>query len=829
MYIVFAIFVALKWPLLTLAADALSLIRELEALNDQHLAQLVPYHDQNNIEHNLVVPEYDNATRRYTAQITTYDSFSELPSPQVAQLVQQMEKQASDHQDQRIYLALADVYMFGNFSVQPNYQKAFNFYETAVKTTSGALSSSQRGHAYFMLGFIHSTGVFGEFPTNQALATLHYQFGMENGDANAILALAYRTLNGIGTPANCELALHYYTRLAHLGARNFTNTLLDGFEDEVHYNIRIPDFNGGLYGKVSETSTSIVSNSKLYSSSKDTLNEYHFDVNSHSYMHYYYQALDAYEGDYFTPKNLTKAAEILTECVEDGEHEYGGKANYKNIEYIDLMFLSHCQALLGRILLKRQTNDKQNDYKIAYNLLRRSIALHSSHEALNDFAYMYENELTEKSANKTKAILLYKQAIQLRSPEARLNLAKFLIRYSENSNVFLSENKKYIYNLVHGAVYSGLTEAFYHFGEFMQSGLGAEIEPEKDYSCDNVVIYYKFFTDKLENHFIPHLRFAFESLRYGNFQNSLIGYLIAAEQGLENAQVSAAYLLYQPPSLLTKIFYPSSAVVFQKERISSAINYLELASAQGNLDATIMLGDMYWNGVGDFGCLPRDYNKAFTYYSKGALQHSSHACFNLAMMYEYGLGPINNTVDFHMAKRYYDLSLKYRHSNRIPINMALLRLRLKYLFSFNDKAQNGKYAASRGDSGGWLKAFKSLGKKTDSYDQQSHEKQQFKATSHHEGTTPTSEDDEYDAADYLVIILSVVFFAAIFVHNFVRQFRRMRDNGNRNANAPPGQNDPDHQDANGANAGMANGVNQFEWHGNLRGRFGNMEFQFFAL
>lgn len=55
-------------------------------------------------------------------------------------------------------------------------------------------------------------------------------------------------------------------------------------------------------------------------------------------------------------------------------------------------------------------------------------------------------------------------------------------------------------------------------------------------------------------------------------------------------------------------------------------------------------------------------------------------------MYEYGLGPADSSVDYFMAKRYYDLSLKYRevtdrNSNKIPINLALLRLRLKFLFN----------------------------------------------------------------------------------------------------------------------------------------------------
>ena len=83
-------------------------------------------------------------------------------------------------------------------------------------------------------------------------------------------------------------------------------------------------------------------------------------------------------------------------------------------------------------------------------------------------------------------------------------------------------------------------------------------------------------------------------------------------------------------------------------------------------------------------------------------------------MYEYGIGPANNSVDYFMAKRYYDFSLKYNEmlnhaklespsqfvSGKTHIDWALLRLRLKYLFNRLASKQSGN------SDGGWLSAFK---------------------------------------------------------------------------------------------------------------------------
>ena len=114
-----------------------------------------------------------------------------------------------------------------------------------------------------------------------------------------------------------------------------------------------------------------------------------------------------------------------------------------------------------------------------------------------------------------------------------------------------SEHHKEIYTYMKDAVYHRDTEALYYMGSFLQSGLSKIADSKMIFPAPNIVMYYRVFLERLSP-FTPHLKFAFEELIAGNYQNALIGYLIAAEHGFEEAQISAAYLLYQLQPLYSK-------------------------------------------------------------------------------------------------------------------------------------------------------------------------------------------------------------------------------------------------------------------------------------
>lgn len=754
-----------------------------------------------NIEGNLYIPQFNPLVNDYDRKNIPRH---EPPHLLTSKIVPLLEKSAFDNNNNKAYSMLGDLYLFGNFSFPTDYNKAKDYYHKSV-------SIGPNGHAYFMLGYIYSTGLFGTFPIDQERGNLYYHFGMKNGDLNAMLVLAYKTFKGIGVSQDCESALSYYTTLAEHG-RNWMST--KDVSTQVDYNIRISDFNGGLYGeKMSEMSSTIEIQSKLFNDLRNSLEEYRLNANEHEYTTLYYNGMESYKGDYFVEKNLTKAFGLFQECVALGDEIYGS-TNYEFVQLIDKIFLSACQSKLGRMYL-RGLGVKKNIKKASY-YLKLAVKLLPTPDALNDLGFIEEKGLLGE-ANYTKAIEYYKAAVKKRSGSANKNLARLLMQINEHdlqkNNVIID-----IYNHMKEAVYYHDTEALFYMGQFIQSGVAKNIEPAGEPSCSTTISYYDVFVERLSQFYAPHLKYAFEELVAGNFKNALVGYLIAAEQGFEAAQISAAYLLFQLQPLQSKL----KAKTFAPERIEMAIEYLDRASKQGNIDATILLGDIYSDQQRQTSS---DFDRAFNYYQIASDKHSSHGSYKLAEMYEYGYGPVNDSVDYFMAKRYYDSSLQYKEKfdferreqqskltySRAHIDWALLRLRFKYLF--NRKA----FKDTETSDGGWISAFNKVGTRATNERQQ--KEAISKADAHHEGSAYTDEYvEDYDVGDYLVIALTFSFFMVFFVQNILRQIRRMRAGPDNNENN-------NRQNENEQNNNFQNG-----WNGNqFNFRRGNFEFHFFAI
>jgi len=305
--------ILLLWSLLVLASTN----------NDEHYTQAVIGLEQlarnftrpnvyniDNIEGNLYIPQFDQLTNDYKSK-------QEKPQPPLEltrRIIPLLKKSASESRNVNALVTLGDLYLFGNYSLTPDYYMAKEYYQEAV-------SLAPNGHAYFMLGYIYSTGLFGTFPVDQERGVLYYQFAVENGDRNAQMVMAYKNFKGLGVPKNCELALEYYTDLVEQGKDWMSKNDADG---QVDYNIRISDFNGGLYGeKMSETTSTIEIRSKYFKDLRNSFEEYKLTANEHEYATLFYNALESYKGDYFVPKNLTKAFLTFQECVDLGEEIYG--------------------------------------------------------------------------------------------------------------------------------------------------------------------------------------------------------------------------------------------------------------------------------------------------------------------------------------------------------------------------------------------------------------------------------------------------------------------------------------------------------------------------
>lgn len=745
------------------------------------------------------IPQYLESINNYDYQTIEDTDGKRIMESEIIPLLEH----AAEDNDVDALVTLGDIYLFGNMSMPTNYSRARDYYHQAVDIRG-------HGHAYFMLGFIYSTGMFGELESNQGKALLFYQLAVEQNDMNAMLALAYRTARGIGTPRNCDMALMYYSKLSHLGFEYLMNHEHEIEPTDVDYNVRIPDFHGGIYGEeVSESGNSVyVSKKKILHSYEQ---EYSIDNFDKKIVLNYFSALDEYSGYYDSPKNFTRAKELLQDCTNYGETLYGYK-HPQALSNDDRIRLSQCQALLGHMYFKGQGTEQ--DYSKAFKYLKDLTRLFNTSDAANDLALIYEKGLVNNDVDEHKALEYYSVGIKSGSEKANRNLAKFLISKIPYGDLISSNQKSEIVRMMQKAAMSGDTEALYRYSEFIQSGFTDGVFGT--YTCERTLIYPRVFIERLQEFAFPHLKYALEQLANANYKNALVGYLIAAEQGLERAQVSAGWLLYQPDPLSMK-----GKKHLIRDRVLSAMKYYKRASDEGDIDSTIFLGDIYLHGIESVN-ITKNYEKAFELYSKAAHSESPHACFSLAYMYEHGLGVVNGTVDYFMAKRYYDLSLTYKElhgitTNNIPIYFTLLKLRIKYLFS----GKSRKLVPDESSQSSWFSNFKKLGTTEQEGGDNSFlpsERAQQRAREQHEGGDSSYFiDDDIAIGDYFVLGITFVIFMALLIKNLVQQYRRMRDrdgNNHGNVNEQPNDARPEGWNFNG------NGVDF---------RRGNFEFHFFAL
>jgi SEL1 protein len=146
------------------------------------------------------------------------------------------------------------------------------------------------------------------------------------------------------------------------------------------------------------------------------------------------------------------------------------------------------------------------------------------------------------------------------------------------------------------------------------------------------------------------LRDAYAAYKAGNIQEAALRYLILGDQGLQVAQFNAGFLLDKATTGV------------------AAKAMLEQAAEQGDLDALVELGDLFYYGRG----LAQNFSTALAYYKYAERMKHRQAQFNVAYMHHFGEGA---PPDSKLAKRYYDDLLNFEESQA----SALLMLALLFL------------------------------------------------------------------------------------------------------------------------------------------------------
>ena len=573
-------------------------------------------------------------------------SYERRIHPSLARAVKELDASAEEDQNPDAMFLLAEMNFHGNFTHPRNFKTAYKRYQGLASLTGNTT-------AQYMIGFMYATGIGDAVTRDQAKAQMYHTFAAEGGNTRSEMTLAYRSHVGIGTPRDCDRATHYYKRVADKVIKYYRSGPPGGHA-MFRESYRWADDAGGVYGEGS--SMPIIGTGSAPSGPDANLEDImeYLDLMSRKgelkatfslgHMHY--------EGAQNLPRNFRKAMKYF-KVVAKRYWNRDGSVNPNQPRGIDKL-ASKAAGHIGLMYLRGE--GVELNFGTALMWFKRGVA---NGDALcqHHIGLMYLNGYgVQQDAYLASAYFTSAADQDSAASQTRLG-ALFLDQGDVGAATRYFEL----------AAKWGWMEAIYYLAEISNFGIGRKRH------CGIAAAYYKMVAERAETIYtsLPEANIAYENEDY---ETALIATMMAAEQGYENAQANAAYIMDEQQSLLPldKIL-PSS----QKRRsillrnAPLALIYWTRSSKQTNIDSLIKMGDYYVAGVG----AAADAEKASVcYHAAAEAYHSPQAFWNLGWMHENG---ISVDQDFHMAKRYYDLALETSDAAYLPVKLALLKLRAR--------------------------------------------------------------------------------------------------------------------------------------------------------
>jgi SEL1 protein len=559
-----------------------------------------------------------------------------------------LETAAAMHNPDALFL-LAEMDFYGNFTHPRNYVASFKYYSDLALLKGN--SSAQH-----MVGFMYATGIGGAVERDQGKALLYHTYAALGGNTRSEMTVAFRHHTGIGTPRSCDDAAQYYKRVADK-AIAYVRSGPPGGQMMIREAHRWADEHGGVYGEGASVSSSGINanrdapHSNTHAALEDVL-EY-LDLMSRKGDFKATLSLGKlhYEGSRAMKRNVRKAKKYFMSVArkywaKDGRVISGGPSGIEKTA-------SRAAGYIGRMFLRGEGTEAS--FEKATTWFRRGVAN-------GDALCQYEMGLMHlqglgfpKDAH--KAASYFKAAAEEDFPAAQYHLGALFLDQGEIQTAI---------RYFELAARHGYVEAYYFLAEIYNQGIG------KERHCGMATYYYKLVSERAEavHTSVNEANYAYE---IGDLETALVDSMMAAEQGYESSQANVAYLLDQQKSIIPLRSY----LPWREYRppilrnAALALIYWTRSSKQNNFDSTVKLGDYYLAGFGT----EQDYDKASACYSAAAEgHHSAQALWNLGWMHENGVGV---GQDFHMAKRYYDLSLETNEEAYLPVKLSLIKLRMR--------------------------------------------------------------------------------------------------------------------------------------------------------
>lgn len=623
------------------------------------------FHDYTVEETNLYIP-MDYSLEREESKYTKY--WESVATDWERKVYQLLLESSNTYNNSQATHVLAYMHLWSDYGIPHNKTLAYEYLNKYNE-----LTNFSNANALFELAVMHCTGLFGTISMDPVKGLLYFQKSASLGDIRAKHALAYRYYAGINVPRDCTKALLLYRDIADQVRNSYTDQQWEVLFPYVEsYSVRIPDFSEGLLGK--SLSSMGLSTKRIASARPDITSSFltkmnggnvvlQFglgnggsafapntdDDNEDRLVDIYFTAWDDYKGTYSKGRNCEKARNLLEFTYR--EYDFDEPA----MDNLQRFFYGRCLDLLGHLYFTGEGLESPN-IGLAEKYLKRSLAVIENSHSLTSRSNIDLGLIQQfYYKNDTLAIKFYKKILEPKNNNRIINdngivnfqVAKLTKKYPD---LKLGDP----FALMHTAYLRGYIPANYEFARMTEQSVN------KRYNCEKTALLYKTFIEEDETKVSPHLRTAYAELLKGNSEVALYAYALAAEQGIETAQVSAAYLLYQLPYNFEE---PPRTL---RERRMMAVAYYIRAFKQDNVDAGVVAGDIYY--------LMGDYISALRMYQSASSKFSPQAIWDLGYMYEHGLGI---EKDFHLAKRYYDQVLEHNSKLYFAVKLSVWKLQLK--------------------------------------------------------------------------------------------------------------------------------------------------------
>ncbi|KAL0468976.1 ubiquitin-protein ligase [Neurospora intermedia] len=563
-----------------------------------------------------------------------------------------LEESAQKNNSDALYI-LGDMNFYGNFSHPRNLKTAFSYYQKLALLNGNS-------SAMYMMGVMYSTGVGGAVEPDQARALLYYTFAANQGHTRAEMAVAHRHYAGIGTTKNCETAVKYYKRVADKAIAWYRSGPPGGMSwiSESH---RIADELGGIYGVGASVSSSGQNaphknpTSDAQASIEDILEYLDLMSQKGDVKATFNLGRIFYDGQRNLPRDYAKAREYFLKVASKTWNKKGQVFENKTPSFHTIS----CRAAgyIGRMYLRGE--GVEQNFRLAEFWFRRGNE-QADQQSRHGLGLMYLNGYGVEQ-NLDLALKFFNAAAETVYPPSHVQLAALYLDQGQSDEDIYAAN----HHLDLAAKYYNM-EAYYYIGEMTYFGLGRERQ------CEVALNYYKAVAEKVEP-FVSSWAEANLAYEAGEIELAFLEYLHAAEQGYETAQNNVAYILDPQKSYLTipQWLFPKAQKLTLLQNPTLALIYWTRSSRQGNIDATVKMGDYYLFGIGT----DADVDKAVQCYTAASEHYqSAQALWNLGWMHENGIGL---TQDYHLAKRYYDTALETNDEAYLPVSLSLLKLRAR--------------------------------------------------------------------------------------------------------------------------------------------------------